>query len=156
MSDQTTTSSSPTCQRFLFDPAWRFYLGEPAFTLPESPRDDFPLAHFLPTPGPAGTDFDDHAWRVVDLPHDWAVEGIFDQKAEPNHGSLPTGVGWYRKSFNLPEEDRGKRIYLEFDGAFRDSALWINDYLAGGRQPALYFRHLRMDGLRLPRRANPL
>jgi len=61
MSDQTTTSSRPIRQRFLFDPAWRFYLGEPAFTLPESPRDDFPLAHLLPTTGPAGTDFDDHA-----------------------------------------------------------------------------------------------
>ncbi len=48
MSDQTTTSSSSTRQRFLFDPAWRFYLGEPAFPLPESPRDEFPLAHFLP------------------------------------------------------------------------------------------------------------
>lgn len=92
----------------------------------------------------------------MDLPHDWAVEGIFDQKGEPNHGSLPTGVGWYRKSCNLPEEDRGKRIYLEFDGAFRDSTVWINGYLAGSRQPAFYLRHLRMDGLRLPRRANPL
>ena len=137
MSDQTTTPFSPTRQRFLFDPAWRFYLGEPAFNLSESQKDEFPLAHLLPTPGPAGTDFDDHAWRVVDLPHDWAVEGIFDQNAEPNHGSLPTGVGWYRKSFNLPESDRGKRIYLEFDGAFRDSTVWINGYLVG-RQPSGY------------------
>ena len=93
MSDQTTTPSSPARQRFLFDPAWRFYLGEPAFSPPASHQNEFPLAHLLPTPGPAGIDFDDHAWRVVDLPHDWAVEGIFDPQAEPNHGSLPGGVG---------------------------------------------------------------
>ena len=137
MSEQTSFPANSTRQRFLFDPGWRFYQGEPDFTLPDSARDEFFLAHLLPAAGPAGTDFDDHAWRVVDLPHDWAVEGNFDPKAEPNHGSRPTGVGWYRKSFNLAEEDRGRRIYLEFDGAFRDSTVWINGYLVG-RQPSGY------------------
>ena len=137
MSNQTPSPTNLARQRFLFDPQWRFYRGEPAFNPPKPEKHDFPLAHLLPTLGPAGTDFDDSAWRVVDLPHDWAVEGPFDEQAEPNHGSRPSGVGWYRKSFNLGEEDRGKRIYLEFDGAFRDSTVWINGYLVG-HQPSGY------------------
>ena len=112
MSDQTTPSANSPRQRFLFDPQWRFYQGEPDSNLAGAPKDEFQLAHLLPTPGPAGPDFDDHAWRVVDLPHDWAVEGTFDEKAEPNHGSRPTGVGWYRKSFSLAEEDRGSSFTL--------------------------------------------
>jgi beta-galactosidase len=137
MSNQTTSPANPTRQRFLFDPQWRFYLGEPDSNPAGAPKDEFQLAHLLPTPGPASPGFDDSAWRVVDLPHDWAVEGAFDAQAEPNHGSRPTGVGWYRKSFNLAEDERGKRIYLEFDGAFRDSIVWINGYLVG-RQPSGY------------------
>ncbi len=137
MSEPASSPANSSHQRFLFDPHWRFYQGEPDFHPASSPEDAFFQAHLLPAAGPAGVDFDDHAWRVVDLPHDWAVEGTFDPQAEPNHGSRPTGVGWYRKSFNLAEEDRGKRIYLEFDGAFRDSTVWINGYLVG-RQPSGY------------------
>jgi beta-galactosidase len=137
MSEQPAFPADSTRQRFLFDPHWRFFLGEPAFNLVGSPEDAFFQAHLLPAAGPAGVDFDDRAWRMVDLPHDWAVEGTFDPQAEPNHGSRPTGVGWYRKSFSLDAEDRDKRIYLEFDGAFRDSTVWINGYLVG-RQPSGY------------------
>jgi beta-galactosidase len=124
-------------QRFLFDPQWRFFLGDSDVNPAGSPVDAFFLAHLLPAAGPAGTDFDDHTWRVVDLPHDWAVEVPFDPQTEPEHGSRPGGVGWYRKSFSLPEEDRDRRIYLEFDGAFRNSTVWINGYLVG-RQPSGY------------------
>jgi beta-galactosidase len=137
MSEQTPSPADSTRQRFLFDPQWRFFQGDPDFNPAGSPEDAFFQAHLLPAAGPAGVDFDDQAWRLVDLPHDWAVEGAFDPQAEPNHGSRPTGIGWYRKSFNLAEEDRGKRIYLEFDGAFRNSTLWINGYLVG-RQPSGY------------------
>ena len=131
MSDQTNFPANSPRQRFLFDPQWRFYRGEPAFNLPESYDQRYALAHLKQTPGPAGADFDDQSWQVVDLPHDWAVEGTFDPQADPNHGFRPTGTGWYRKSFDLPQEDLGKQIYLEFDGAFRDSTVWINGYLVG-------------------------
>ena len=71
-------------------------------------------------------DYNDKSWRALDLPHDFVVEGTFDQKADGSHGFLPAGVGWYRKSFTLPVTDRGKRIFLDFDGIYRDSDIWIN------------------------------
>jgi beta-galactosidase len=129
MSEQIQTNSPR--QRFLMDPGWRFYLGEPPFTPPEENPDHFPNANTRPVAGPAGPEYDDSAWRLLDLPHDWAVEGAFDPAENPQHGSLPTGVGWYRKSFNLPVEDQGKKLYLEFDGAFRDSTVWVNGFRMG-------------------------
>ncbi len=98
--------------------------------------------------GAANPDYDDRHWRQVDLPHDWAVEGSFDPQANPWHGFLPVGVGWYRKTFDLPEGDKDRRIFLEFDGAFRDSTVWVNGYRMGN-QPSGYtsFRYDMSDVL---------
>lgn len=78
-------------------------------------------------------------WKVVNLPHDWAVEGTFVQ--DNNMGSqpavsgyLPTGVGFYRKEFEIPETDKGKKISIEFDGIFRNSTVWVNGHLLGGHK----------------------
>ncbi len=88
--------------------------------------------------GAASATFDDRAWRVLDLPHDWAVEAEFSSLASHSHGYKAIGpgfpessVGWYRKSFFIPEEDFGKRIFIEFDGVFRDSKVWINGFYCG-------------------------
>lgn len=81
--------------------------------------------------GPASVAFDDHAWRDVQLPHDFIVEGTFDPKADPSHGFLPKGAGWYRKTFTLPAEDQGKVLWLEFDGVYRNSLVWLNGQLLG-------------------------
>lgn len=75
-------------------------------------------------------------WRVLDLPHDWAVEGsfVFDNTMgnQPGvSGYLPTGIGFYRKEFIIPETDKGKKISIEFDGIFRNSTVWVNGHLMG-------------------------
>jgi len=65
---------------------------------------------------------DDRSWRILDLPHDWSIEGEFraDHPATPGGGALPGGIGWYRKTFSLPEADRGKLIFVDFDGIYRN------------------------------------
>lgn len=76
---------------------------------------------------------DDSSWRTLDLPHDWAIEGPFSDTLENNTGLLPwKGIGWYRKHFRLDEEDRGKRIYIDFDGAMAYAEVWLNGKPAGG------------------------
>lgn len=74
----------------------------------------------------------DSSWRTVDLPHDWAIEGPFSDTLENNTGLLPwKGIGWYRKNFILNENDKGKRIYVDFDGAMANAKIWLNGKLAG-------------------------
>ncbi len=81
--------------------------------------------------GPARPDFNDRAWRTVHLPHDYIIEGVFDPKADAGHGSLPTTTGWYRKTFDLPASDKGKAIWVDFDGVYRDSKVWLNGHFLG-------------------------
>src|ERR1700704_2921089 len=60
----------------------------------------------------------DANWRLLNLPHDWSIEGTFskDNPATPEGGALPGGVGWYRKSFIVPLTDRDKLVFIDFDG----------------------------------------
>src|SRR5438270_10982756 len=98
-----------------FDNAWRFIKGD----VKDAERPDF----------------DDAAWRTLDVPHDWSIEGPFDEK-NPTGGAggfLPSGVGWYRKHFTLPAGDEGKRIFVEFDGVMANSDVWINGFHLGRR-----------------------
>ncbi|MDD2953572.1 MAG: glycoside hydrolase family 2 TIM barrel-domain containing protein [Parabacteroides sp.] len=80
-------------------------------------------------------DSDDSSWRILSLPHDWSIEGDFslDNPATPGGGALPGGTGWYRKTFTLPEADRGRVIYVDFDGIYRNSEVWINGHSLGFR-----------------------
>ncbi|HWS89640.1 MAG TPA: beta-galactosidase GalB [Pyrinomonadaceae bacterium] len=78
-------------------------------------------------------DFDDSAWRRLDLPHDWGVEGPFRQEYPGETGKLPWwGVGWYRKHFDVPAGDKGKQIYLDIDGAMSYATVWLNGRFVGG------------------------
>lgn len=81
---------------------------------------------------PAVNDAD---WRVLDLPHDWSIEGSFskDHPATFSGGALPGGIGWYRKTFTLPVTDKGRKIYIEFDGIYCNSEVWINGHYLGKR-----------------------
>ena len=84
----------------------------------------------------AAVDFDDSAWRQLHLPHDWAVEGDFskDNPSTPGGGALPGGVGWYRKEFATPKGvAAGRRLYVEFDGVFMNSTVYINGTPLGTR-----------------------
>ena len=74
----------------------------------------------------------DNAWRSLDLPHDWAIEGPFSDTLENNTGLLPwKGIGWYRKHFTLTDNDKGKRIYVDFDGAMANAKVWLNGKYVG-------------------------
>lgn len=79
--------------------------------------------------------FNDNTWRKLDLPHDWSIELPFDEKAPATNqgGSLPGGIGWYRKSFILPASLVNKNVFIEFDGIYRNSEVWINGHWLGRR-----------------------
>jgi beta-galactosidase len=135
----SSAAASPR-ERLSLDANWRFHLG-----------DDWPDALRLDKAGTGGgaaaEEFaGETTWRKVDLPHDWAVELPFDRAGDRNHGYKPLGPGfeansiaWYRRTFDLPAEDSGKRIWLTFDGVFRDATVWVNGWLVrrheGGYNP---------------------
>lgn len=102
-------------ERHLWDVGWRFALH----------NDD--KAH--------ETTFDDHAWRVLDLPHDWAIEGDFYalNPSGANGGALPGGIGWYRKHLNLNDNDASSHYVLHFDGAYMNTSVYVNGQLVGMR-----------------------
>jgi len=79
-------------------------------------------------------DFDDSDWQPVDLPHDWAIAGPFLVDGPyGGMGRLPSwGVGWYRRTLDIPAGDRGRRIALEIDGAMSYASVWCNGRLLGG------------------------
>ncbi len=98
-----------------FDRDWKFNLGD--VTNAQDPA------------------FNDSGWRTLDLPHDWSIEGKFskDNPAGPGGGALPGGIGWYRKTFAI-QDDLGKRqVYIDFDGIYRNSEVWINGHSLGMR-----------------------
>ena len=76
-------------------------------------------------PGAERPNFDDAAWRALDVPHDWSIEGPFGEKnpTGKDGGFLPSGVGWYRKSFTLPAGHAKKRVFVEFDGVMANASL---------------------------------
>ncbi|HEV2293515.1 MAG TPA: glycoside hydrolase family 2 TIM barrel-domain containing protein [Tepidisphaeraceae bacterium] len=85
--------------------------------------------------GAAAAGFDDSSWRMLDLPHDWSIEGEYRQD-NPAGGAgayLPCGVGWYRRAIEIPPQWTGKRVFIEFDAAQRNSDVWINGRHLGHR-----------------------
>lgn len=87
------------------------------------------------SPELSSPDFDDSAWRKLTLPHDWAIEGNFskDNPSGTGGGALPGGIGWYRKSFTLSPEQQGKNIFIDFDGVYMNSTVFINGHELGTR-----------------------
>ena len=80
------------------------------------------------------TELDDVAWKKVNVPHDWSIEGPFDEKAVTlgSGGFLPSGISWYRKHFN-PGKDLTKRVFIEFDGVMANAEVWVNNFYLGKR-----------------------
>lgn len=112
--------SEGTRTRESFDSGWSFARFGLAPESKDAPRIAEPAG--LEKPG-----FDDASWRKLDLPHDWGIEGPFRQDLEGNTGKLPwRGIGWYRKSFTVPTADKGRRTFLDFDGAMANAKVWIN------------------------------
>src|SRR5277367_4999327 len=98
-----------------FDKGWQFHLGDI--------KDAENLAMNV------------NGWRTLDLPHDWSIEGTFSKEnpATPEGGALPGGIGWYRKSFSVPFSSKGKEVYIDFDGVYQKSTVWINGHELGFR-----------------------
>ncbi|HEY5039594.1 MAG TPA: sugar-binding domain-containing protein, partial [bacterium] len=128
-------------EHLLMDFGWRFAFGHPT-----DPDKDYGhttgfFSYFAKAgggDGPADPKFDDRAWRLLNLPHDWAVELPFSEKGSYSHGfkamarNFPeASVGWYRKNFFIPKTDQGRRISVEFDGVHRDSVVWVNGFYMG-------------------------
>ena len=79
--------------------------------------------------------FNDADWRKLNLPHDWAVEGDFSENnpAGSGGGALPGGIGWYRKTFKADKKLIGKKIFIDFDGVYSNSEVWLNGVSLGVR-----------------------
>ena len=102
-------------RRVTFNNNWRFLLGDDSLArLPQ---------------------YNDAHWRHLDLPHDWSIEGAFNEKNSTTQaeGGLPAGIGWYRKSFVVPATPKDKDIVIDFDGIYRNSEVWINGHYLGKR-----------------------
>lgn len=136
-------------ERINFDANWQFAFGDAS-----SPAKDFGCgteyfnyltkAASIHNEGPYSLKFNAEDWAVVDLPHDWVVDLPYAAEASHSHGYKTVGhnypktsVGWYRKTFTIPEEDYGKHIWLQFDGIFRNSRIWVNGFYLGG-EPSGY------------------
>lgn len=100
---------------------------------PTSPRTARPRGNFGGDLTHVQPGHNDSSWRPLNLPHDWGIEGPFKQEHPNDTGKLPWwGVAWYRKHFELPASDAGRRLTLEIDGAMANSLVWLNGQFGGG------------------------
>ncbi|CAZ96465.1 glycoside hydrolase family 2 TIM barrel-domain containing protein [Zobellia galactanivorans] len=108
-------SDKPIGERISFDANWKFIQQD--------------------IPGAEQVEFNDNSWRILDLPHDWSIEGEYDKNNPMGDqcGYLPAGFGWYRKTITVPREWKGKHIEIAFDGAFMNSTVWANGQELGTR-----------------------
>ena len=141
----TFAGKSQTCARekIRLDEGWKFALGHAA-----DPQKDFGCgteyfnyltkANSIHNEGPYSPKFDDKDWQAVRVPHDWVTTLPYASEASHSHGYKTVGykypetsVGWYRKMINIPSEDLGKHISLQFDGIFRNAQVWFNGFWMG-------------------------
>lgn len=113
----TTVANAQATSRVItpFDDNWMFFKGD--------------------ANGAEQTAFNDKAWRKLSVPHDWSIEGPYDQANPTGRGGgyLPAGIGWYRKQFTLTKADAAKNITIEFDGVMTNSDVWVNGHHLGKR-----------------------
>jgi beta-galactosidase len=109
----STAAAEQPRQRLLMDFGWKFIPGD--------------------SPGAEAVAFDDSPWHILNLPHDWSIEGPYSETNSSGGGGgyLLTGVGWYRKEFTMPESSRGRKAVVEFDGVYRNSDVWLNGHHLG-------------------------
>lgn len=96
-----------------FDKDWKFFLGD--------------------SPKASQANYNDGSWRILDVPHDWSIE-LENSKDAPgggNVGFFPTGIGWYRKTFDVSKYDPEQKYSIEFDGVYMNSEVWVNDVYLG-------------------------
>jgi beta-galactosidase len=131
-----------------FNKGWKFFLGD--------------------TADAKNINFNDNNWRKLTLPHDWSIEGKFDENNPStfNEAALPTGIGWYRKLFVLPASYQNKKVYIDFDGVYCNSQVWINGHYLGKRPngyisfrynltPFLHFKKQNIIAVKVNNSAQP-
>jgi beta-galactosidase len=146
-------------ERVLLDAGWRFQLGDPSDvtydvtnypeignlawaqrseldteTALQATRKDPGTNHTGESVSFVLTNYDDSAWRALDLPHDWFVELPFTSSGDVGHGSKATSgntIAWYRHTFTLPAGDTNKVMWLDFDGIYRNALIWLNGRCIG-------------------------
>jgi beta-galactosidase len=126
---QTAPDSSPR-QRLSLDRSWLFHEGDIPFPVIAGQQLSYNNAKAGVAWGAAAANYDDSSWKHVDLPHDWAIDQPFDEKANLSQGYRARGMGWYRKYFKLDNADHGKHIELQFDGIATHCTIWVNGVLA--------------------------
>jgi beta-galactosidase len=135
-------------QELAADAGWKFLLGDPS--------------------GAEAPTFADASWRAVDLPHDWSIESKPDKDNPSGSGGgfFPGGIGWYRKTFHAPGSWKGKRVIIEFEGVYRDAAVYLNGHKLGMHPygytpftfdltPALNFSSANVLAVRVDNSAQP-
>jgi beta-galactosidase len=138
-----TAAAPAPRERLLMDFGWKFHLGNEWGSGQNLAKAGAGL-------GPASMTYSDASWRRIDLPHDWAIELPFDSTADGSHGFKALGgafpqnsVSWYRRTFDLPAEDAGRRLWLEFDGVFRDCTVFVNGWCVGRHESG--YSNFRFD-----------
>lgn len=106
-----STVDNPALRVQNFNENWKFYLGDAS--------------------GADGEQFDDSAWKNVDLPHDYSIDQEYTTAGEAESGYKLGGIGWYRKNFKVDESLKGKSVRIDFDGVYMDSTVWINGHRLG-------------------------
>ena len=127
---QSAPAPASLRERLSFDKGWLFHEGDVPFPPVIGHQMSYNNAKSGTAWGAASPTFDDTSWKTVNLPHDWAVEQPFDQKANISQGYRDRGMGWYRRYFKLDRADHGKHLELQFDGISTHATVWINGVLA--------------------------
>ncbi|MDR0670922.1 MAG: DUF4982 domain-containing protein, partial [Oscillospiraceae bacterium] len=131
----TVTDTEGPRQEIDFNDDWRFYL---ATTRPTAKAGGFAAAGLeddggVTTAEVIATAFDDSGWRTVNVPHDWSVElqKLADAPGGGTNAYFEGGLGWYRKTFVLPASFAGRRIFVDFEGVYQNSEVYVNGQLIG-------------------------
>jgi beta-galactosidase len=106
-------------QKLSYNSDWRFFLGDPDHQVMMDPENE--------------------AWRSLELPHDWSIELDRDPAAPStaSGGFFPMGRAWYQKTIDAPEDWRGKKVLIEFEGVYMNAEIWVNENFLG-RHPFGY------------------
>ena len=123
---EQAAAATPGTEKLSLDRGWRFHEGDIPFPEIKGHGNSYNNAKAGKAWGAAAPEFDDSSWRILDLPHDWAVEQPFAKNANLSQGYRARGFGWYRRSFKLDPADRGKALELQFDGIATHCTVWLN------------------------------
>lgn len=119
-------AGAATRERLSLDRGWLFHQGDIVQPPILGHEESYSNAKAGSAGGAAGNEYDDSDWRHLDLPHDWAVEGPFDPKANVAQGYRPRGIGWYRRYLKVDPTDRGKHFELQFEAIATHATVWVN------------------------------